>query len=323
LVLRVAVVGARQKRQGTGPWIAKAFQAANCRVTGIIGTRSDTVEEARIGLSRRFGIDCEGFLSLGELLKKQTIDVLAICSPAHFHREHLQQAAHAGLHVFCEKPLWWTESITADLTELEKQVRSLCQAFEARQRVLDLNTQWPCTLRYFWALYPEIKGMPVKSLKMRLSPVSQGPIMVVDSAPHILSLLQALLGVGTVHSVALHPVPASEFGLGDTEDKSLKFIYRHEGGECDAELILRRCPEQPRPAWYTINGRKAEREIQMPAYTMDFVGGDRRVAADDPLLLRVFDFVRCVQSQGKTNSDAIVSEMVALARLVRSLPDAE
>lgn len=320
-MLRVAVVGARQKKQGTGPWIANAFKKAECQVVAVLGTSPETATQARDQLKQRFDIDARAYSDLDALLKENAVDVLAICSPSRFHRAHLQAALDAGLHVFCEKPLWYEDGVLDDLTALEGEVRSLCDAFRTRDRLLELNTQWPCTLRYFWALYPELKGSATQSLKMRLSPVSQGPIMVVDSAPHILSLLQALLGVGTVHAVSIERLAASEDGVGDGEDRSLKFIYRHKGGDCNAELILRRCLEQPRPAWYSINGRTMRREVTLPAYTIDFLNENSRVQAEDPLLLRVFEFVSALQSQRPTNSDAIVSDMVALATLARAVID--
>lgn len=321
LVLRIAVVGARQKRQGTGAWIANAFKQADCQVVAVLGTKTETAKQASDELRRRFGIDCRAYSNLHMMLAEQEVDVLAICSPARFHREHLQAALEANLHVFCEKPLWYGPAMLEDVTSLENEVKTLCEAFLAQNRLLQLNTQWPCTLRYFWALYPELKEIPTQSLKMRLSPVSQGPIMVVDSAPHILSLLQALLGVGTVHAVSIERLPVGEKSEGDAEDRSLKFIYRHGGGESDVELILRRCLEQPRPAWYSINGRKIEREVTLPAYTIDFVSENSRVKAEDPLLLRVFEFVQTIQSQQVTKCDAIVSDMVALAKLARAVQD--
>lgn len=321
LVLRIAIVGARQKRQGTGPWIANAFKQAGCQVVAVLGTRTETAIQARDALRKRFGIECEAYSNLTQLLHEQNIDVLAICSPARFHRDHLQAALEAKVHVFCEKPLWYTPEMLEDPSGLAAEVKTLCEGFLERERLLQLNTQWPCTLRYFWALYPKLKEIPTQSLKMRLSPVSQGPIMVVDSAPHILSLLQALLGVGTVHAVSMERLPVVEKSEGDAEDRSLKFIYRHGGGESDVELILRRCLEQPRPAWYSINGCKIEREVTLPAYTIDFVSETGRVKADDPLLLRVFEFVQAIQSQQVTNCDAIVSDMVALAKLARAVQD--
>ncbi|MDF1661569.1 MAG: Gfo/Idh/MocA family oxidoreductase [Planctomycetota bacterium] len=320
-MLRIAIVGARQKRQGTGPWIANAFKKAGCHVVAVLGTQPETANQAKDELHRRFGIDCEAYVSLSQLIAEQEVDVLAICSPARFHREHLQAALEANLHVFCEKPLWYDPPMLKDSSGLEAEVKTLCEGFLERNRLLELNTQWPCTLGYFWALYPELKGIPTQSLKMRLSPVSQGPIMVVDSAPHILSLLQALLGVGTVHAVSMEPLPVTEKSEGDAEDRSLKFIYRHGGGESDVELILRRCLEQPRPAWYSINGRKIRREVTLPAYTIEFVSETGRVKAEDPLLLRVFEFVQAIQSQQVTNCDAIVSDMVALAKLARAVQD--
>jgi UDP-N-acetyl-2-amino-2-deoxyglucuronate dehydrogenase len=45
------------------------------------------------------------FTSIVELLKCESIDVVAVCSPNGLHAQHSIQALNAGFHVICEKPL--------------------------------------------------------------------------------------------------------------------------------------------------------------------------------------------------------------------------
>ncbi|MBC7946812.1 MAG: Gfo/Idh/MocA family oxidoreductase [Chitinophagaceae bacterium] len=45
------------------------------------------------------------YLSMDELLSKETIDVMAVCTPNGLHAEHSIKALQAGAHVLCEKPL--------------------------------------------------------------------------------------------------------------------------------------------------------------------------------------------------------------------------
>lgn len=45
---------------------------------------------------------------LGELLKDSRVDGVFVCSPNAIHAEHVVQAANAGKHVLCEKPMTTT-----------------------------------------------------------------------------------------------------------------------------------------------------------------------------------------------------------------------
>ncbi len=111
---RVAIVGARRQRQGTGAYVAREFANCGGDVRAIVGTTPATIAVARADLKARYGIECEGYSSLTALLEAQPIDVVAICSPAEVHLQDLKVAVEAGCHVFCEKPMWWSRAFSTD-----------------------------------------------------------------------------------------------------------------------------------------------------------------------------------------------------------------
>jgi len=45
------------------------------------------------------------YSSFPRLLQEQSIDIVDICLPTFLHREYTVQAAHAGKHILCEKPM--------------------------------------------------------------------------------------------------------------------------------------------------------------------------------------------------------------------------
>ncbi|MBI1280441.1 MAG: gfo/Idh/MocA family oxidoreductase [Anaerolineaceae bacterium] len=59
------------------------------------------------------------FESLDELLKQ--VDVIDVCTPTHLHRDMVIQAAAAGKHVVCEKPLARTVAQAAEMIRVCKQ----------------------------------------------------------------------------------------------------------------------------------------------------------------------------------------------------------
>lgn len=331
--LRVGVVGARTVAQGIGAYVARAFASAGCEVVGLVGTRPETVAQAQADLSRRFGLSCAGYLDVETLLAEQSLDVLAICSPPGRHRAALAAALKAGVHVLCEKPLWW-EKDSAQRTsgELGAEVEALAGGFRERGRLLALNAQWPATLTAYRGLHPDAERGGLRHFAMRLSPRGNSPgsetvrvrreRLVIDAAPHTLSLLQALVGRGTiVDARASEPGQPGQPGV-DTPLAALdlRFTWAHAAGRTAVDLELRQCPEQPRPAGYAINGHWADRAVELPAYAMSLVSREppvRRVPLEDPLDAHVADFVAGIQAGRPTDVDALVESLSALRDLVQ------
>jgi len=304
-MLTAVVVGARRARQGIGEFVARFLHREGVSVRAVVGTREETVTEARASLYEKYEMSCAGYTSLEEALEQARPDLVAICSPIEAHAAHLEAAAAAGVHCLAEKPLWWGES-----DDREAVTRDLVSAFVRRGRVLGQVTQWPFTLTGFFRVHPELAGVPVKRFEMRLSPIVRGTRMVLDSASHPLSMLYALAGPGEAES------PSARFLDAERSRLTLEFSYVHSTGAVDVVCRFATRVKPPRPAGYAINGRAVDRGIELPDYRLFFEGGGRRVEIEDPLELLVRDFVKRVRSGAPRDPEEVILGMRGLERLM-------
>lgn len=319
----MGIIGARRVRQGTGEFLARELVRAGCQVVGVVGTRPETLAETRAALAERYGIEARGFLTVNELVAGERPDVVVVASPSEAHLEALEVALRAGCHVLCEKPLFWDPELLADdeLVEVAEEMIAatadrLVDLAEERGRLLFLNTQWPCTLPGFRALYPEAPTGAPAELTLWLGPQDPpGARMVQESASHLLSLLYALCGSeGELDEVQV-VVPAPD-------RLELACRYAHPGGQTRARLVLKQAPAPPRPAAYEIDGRRVDREITLPGYTFSLVAGGRRVNIPDPMGVAVDEFVAGVRAGRGPDRRELVQGMRHLHRLVSAVPAA-
>jgi predicted dehydrogenase len=312
--LRVAVIGARRVRQGTGEYVARELAALGAQVPAIVGTSEASVEEARAGLRARHGLEVRGYTSLAALLEREAVDAVAICSPHEAHLEQLELAVEARLHVFAEKPLLWRRGLErAPRAEVEALVGGLVDRCLASDCYLHLNAQWPYTLPAFDALHPGARRAPARSFRMWLAPMTRGPDAVVDAGSHLISMLQALVGPGDLVDARLTARDAAQ------DELSLAASYAHRAGTTAVELELRRCPAPPRPAGYSIDDRVAERRIELPSYRFTFEADGRTVPLGDPLSASVEDFVRSVATARRPDRASLVAGMTQLQELVAAV----
>jgi hypothetical protein len=299
---RIVIVGARRRRQGIGEFVARAFHRAGVEVAGIVGTSETTVREAQQTLQEQYHVRPSGYTSLETALVQERPDIVAICSPYRIHREQLEIVAPAGCHCLCEKPLWWDEN----RENLRSVTEDLVHGFASRRLLLDLVTQWPCTLPAFDALHKNVRSGRIRTFEMILSPLCRGQDMIPDSVPHVWSLLYALIGNGEVQD------PETIYPDGSDERMSLQFNYRHDTGNVAVTCRFVTTPERPRPAAYAINGHWIHRRIRLPDYAIEFECDGRIVAVEDPLDLLVFDFVRRIAAGEAADAARLVSGMAML-----------
>lgn len=318
--LTVAVVGARRVRQGTGEFVARELQRAGCRVTAIVGTSHATLDATRRDLAARHGIEATGWLSLEALLAEESVDAVAICSPPETHERALEACAAARVHVLCEKPLWWGPDLDRAPgagPALADRVARLVDRFGEAGKALELNAQWPFTLPSFDALHPGRAAAP-RTFRMWMGPTREaGPAMVVDSGSHPISMLQALVGPGTMQDARVTTLDRDRGRL----DVAWRWV--HGAGETRAELRLTRHPAPPRPAGYEIDGRVADRRIDAADYSMAFADGERQVPVPDPLVACVRDFARAAAEGRPPARRHLIEGMTALHGLVAAVEGAQ
>jgi hypothetical protein len=278
---RVGLIGARRRRQGLGPFVARDLLAAGAEVPCFLATSEETRDAASRELTELCGLEARGHLDLDEMLAREELDALAILSPAECHAEHLEAALRAGVDVLCEKPFVW------DVPDLAGRTRELVDAIESRGRVLWENCQWPYTLPAFEALHPGALDAPLRRFEMELQPASRGLRSLADCISHPLSLLQRLVPGGE---------PRVEDVCFSTRDPAspaqrLRFRYRSAGHEVEVEVRLAQSEETPRRTAYALDGRAARRLVSPEDYRLSFADANRSVPVPDPLALLIADFV--------------------------------
>jgi predicted dehydrogenase len=307
---RIGIAGAGRRRQGLGPFVARDLVAAGAEIPGFVVTSAASRDEVGRALAEDLGIASRGHLDLASLLRAERLDALAILSPAETHERHLEAALEAGLHVLCEKPFLWGRA------DLGAAARRLAHAFDARGLLLWENCQWPYTLPAFEQLHPGSLAGPPRRLSMRLEPASPGVQMLGDSAPHVLSLIQALLP----GAAARIERPRFSGGEPGSDRLDVEFSVRAGARELAVAIELRRSDRHPRQAWLEIDGRRADRLVGGDGYQLSFAADGRTVPLPDPLTLLVADFVRALPLRGErataSRSREIVERMELLERIV-------
>lgn len=309
--LRVGILGAGRSRQGLGPYHAAHVEAAGGEVVAVAGRSLDRTHATARLLEQDLGhpiLVCDGV----EALLAQGLGALIIAAPPEAHLPALKATLAAGVPVLCEKPLVTPEEHAA--------VPDLMQAFRERGVLVMEICQWPQLLSGLKDLHPDQDLQRPREVKMRLSPSPTGRAMMVDSLSHFLSVLQALSPIGSGTRIA-----ALGFrGRGGTEE-GLDLTLRLDGDgiQLRAELLLRHCPQQPRPAWIEVDGARIERQVELPDYRISLVAGTRKLSVDDPLAMLVYGFAQAVREAARervrTESFAIQDRARLYQQIIEAL----
>jgi len=112
--LRVGVLGA-------GAWARAAHlpgyrRDPRCRIVAIADTVSDRAREA----AREFDVPV-ALADPGELIGRDDIDLVDVCTPSQTHFELAWRALEAGKHVLCEKPVAYDFRDTVRAADLARQ----------------------------------------------------------------------------------------------------------------------------------------------------------------------------------------------------------
>ncbi|MGK0156524.1 MAG: hypothetical protein ACI9SE_003493 [Neolewinella sp.] len=302
----VGILGAGRTRQGLGPFLARWFEKSGARITGIAGRDHTRTRNAAAAMSTQLGHDVAAYDNPVELAK--TVDALVVACPVEGHLAGLDAALTAGIACLCEKPFVATADASLGLQRVE--------AFREAGLLLAENCQWPYALAALDALHPGLREQPVRSLTMRLSPAHPGRVMVEDSLSHVLSLLQALLPLPA--DAELRSVVQSNAAPG-ARDNLVRFEVASGIGNVAVELHLECCPQQPRPAWFAVNGVRIDRQLG-ENYAISFASEDgRAVNVQDPLDQLVYGFLANLHKPNSSERTNALDTIALRIRLYASL----
>ena len=315
----IAVVGPGRSRQGTGPYIARAFHQLGCKICAVVSSSLSSAVDSAAHLEQHYGIKCRPFSSIEEVLEAIPIDVVVICSPPTTHYHYLKTAVETGCHVFCEKPFWWPEGgiqTPESLQRISDDTLHLAQQANKNNIILQLNTQWMFTLPGYYALYPQQTRTAgaVETFSMWLSPQSMGKDMIIDAAPHLLSMLYALLGAGRIQDLC-HDSPSNN----PDQDLQLTFNYLHAGSDCEVRLTLNSTDVLPKPAAYAINRLRVDRHVELPDYLISLRAPDKQLPIVDPLVSSAKNFLGSIHSGCSSDETALIDGMAHLSQIYQAI----
>jgi predicted dehydrogenase len=217
--IRVGIIGAG----GVGYEHIQGYQTSGH--ADVIAVTTRTEEHGKLA-AEKFGIEA-WYTDYRELLKRKDIDAVSICTPNYLHAQQTVDAARAGKHILCEKPLATT------LEDADKMIKA---AHDAKVYLMNPSHQ------RFIPILKEIKGIldqfgsitfvryrfahqgPYKAWKALskekwfFDETKAGGGVLLDLAPHALDILEWYFGDVEVVQGALlktfeHPIKTEDTAI--------------------------------------------------------------------------------------------------------------
>jgi len=281
--MNVALIGSRRKRSGIGQYIARYFQQSGASVTAVLGTTEKSASTAAATL-KEYGIAATPYTDFTVMAKDSVFDTVVIASPVATHYEYLIQSLEAGAHIFCEKPFVFSEK-----NDIEKMLTNIFSLAEAGNLTVGMNSQWPFSLPFYDELCGSIEPGKVDRFYMRLSPNCTGKEMILEAAPHALSILYACCGSGTLGNLTVQQ--------SHDEQLTIQADYHSHNTPISVEIDLIRNEYPPRELSFGFNDTLVKRSIDLDTYDIFFNHAKKIRKIVDPLKLSVEDFIASVRDK--------------------------
>ena len=276
--MNVAVIGAR----GIGKYHIREYMKRGVDVVSILGKTKESLELVASELNREFGARVRPYHDLEEMLQKEEIDAVSICTLPNTHEYFIKRCLQKQLHILCEKPF-----IVRQKYDLYQESKNLLNIAKSKGSILTVNTQWPSVLENFGN---RIK-LPLERLDIYMESGSRGREMLWDHMPHANSILTNLIKNGVLKNPHVN--------LND-EKVSLSFDYvPRDGKKCSVNYRFKHNPQRPREIEFTFNGNKFARKLNKD-YQQNFINGEEEIPIPDPLGESIYRFIESAENKKKS-----------------------
>ena len=312
-IIRVGVAGAG--------WIAREHR----RVL-------DSVAEAELAAVCDLDLERAGELAAGtgahlyqdwrDMLDREDLGALLVCTPPRSHREPAVAALSAGLPVYLEKPIARTTEDAAPIVAAAERSGTVC-AVGYQWHALDLLADLPGLLagQDIGVLVGTCIG-PTQSRPWFLDRRAGGGNLL-ERGSHHLDLARAVAGeVATVQAAAAAGQPDPPGGEAGDIDDALTMVLQHASGALTTIVVAWTRPGQPGSFSLDILASEATLRLALdPDFTLTGVSGGQRVgrrAASPPFERSMRLFLRAVADRDPaavacTPRDAAATLAVAAA----------
>ncbi len=170
----------------------------------------------------------QSYSSYGEMLRDPEVKAVYVATPNAHHRDHTVQAARAGRHVLCEKPMALNVTEAADMVQacrdagvklgVSLQNRFQPAHVEMRRLIESGEAGKPLLLLGEYSVYRTEPASPWKA-----DPSVAGGGAIVGAGVHLFDLFRFLSGQEVVEVVARVESTLWDFAVDDTVLAILKF----------------------------------------------------------------------------------------------------
>ena len=170
---------------------------AKVRLVGVSASTSTSRELAMDQAGYEFGT-----ADYRELLERDDIHIIDVCTPNYLHCEQVTAALKAGKHVYCDKPLAMNADEARGIVELARKVGTTCQVTfhnrfcPAMQRAKQLvDSGFLGDVMSFRAVYLHAGYTnPDRPISWRLQFEKSGGGALMDLGSHVIDLVRFLIG---------------------------------------------------------------------------------------------------------------------------------
>lgn len=167
------------------------------KLAGVCDAVPEVAEKARETLDFEFAVS-----NPEDILKRQDIDIVDICTPNIYHKQAVLEAIKSGKHVYCDKPLATSFEETREITEVLGKYNVITQMalqyrfFPATMRAKELIDEGKIgKIMSFRACYLHSGSVdPKKPIGWKQDKKFGGGGVLFDLGSHVLDIIYYLLG---------------------------------------------------------------------------------------------------------------------------------